>query len=360
MAVGFPTKANWAAGDILTAAQMDDLAGTLNTVQAPLGNAAGKNAIINGAFTVSQRGTTFSSPTSGTYNVDRVLCAWDGTGATRTFSQQTQTPGAISGVETPYFYRWNQSVAGSSGTFNLMTTLIEGVQTFAGQSVTFSFYAKAASNLSLVAADINQNFGSGGSTAVTNTMTLSTTSVTTAWTRITATVTLASITGKTIGTGSSIQIRLWLPNNAAFTFDTVGWQLEAGSVATNFQTATGTLQGELSACQRYWSQSYDPGVAAGTVTNANNEEYWYSVAYSTPGDGRRSVNYPVTMRTGPTTTIYSPNTGASGKWYNEATAADVTPAVQQGGTGRFIIYGNGGTINAKNNVLFHWTANAEL
>jgi hypothetical protein len=30
MATGFPTKANWAAGDILTASQMDDLAGTLN------------------------------------------------------------------------------------------------------------------------------------------------------------------------------------------------------------------------------------------------------------------------------------------------------------------------------------------
>lgn len=30
MATGFPTKANWTAGDILTAAQMDDLAGTLN------------------------------------------------------------------------------------------------------------------------------------------------------------------------------------------------------------------------------------------------------------------------------------------------------------------------------------------
>ena len=30
MATGFPTKANWAAGDVLTASQMDDFAGTLN------------------------------------------------------------------------------------------------------------------------------------------------------------------------------------------------------------------------------------------------------------------------------------------------------------------------------------------
>jgi hypothetical protein len=33
MAVGFPTKANWAAGDVLTASQMDDLAGTVNLLQ---------------------------------------------------------------------------------------------------------------------------------------------------------------------------------------------------------------------------------------------------------------------------------------------------------------------------------------
>jgi hypothetical protein len=30
MATGFPTKSNWSAGDVLTAAQMDDLAGTVN------------------------------------------------------------------------------------------------------------------------------------------------------------------------------------------------------------------------------------------------------------------------------------------------------------------------------------------
>jgi hypothetical protein len=33
MAIGFPTKANWSAGDVLTASQMDDLAGTVNTLQ---------------------------------------------------------------------------------------------------------------------------------------------------------------------------------------------------------------------------------------------------------------------------------------------------------------------------------------
>jgi hypothetical protein len=63
---------------------------------------------------------------------------------------------------------------------------------------------------------------------------------------------LPSISGKTIGTSSFLAIDMQLFMNTTFTFDTWGWQLEAGSVATAFQTATGTIQGELSACQRYY------------------------------------------------------------------------------------------------------------
>ena len=44
MAVGFPTKANWASGDILTAAQMDDLAGTVNLI-----NPSAKGDIFTGS-----------------------------------------------------------------------------------------------------------------------------------------------------------------------------------------------------------------------------------------------------------------------------------------------------------------------
>ena len=321
---------------------------------------AGKNKIINGDFGVWQRGTSISLSANAAYLPDRFLC--DSGSLNYTFSQQAFTPGTapVAGYESQYFLR--AAATSGSGGYPKIYQKIENVRTLAGQTVTLSFWIKASASTTGPYFQLVQYFGTGGSPSATWYSTAINISVTTSWQRVSYTVTLPSLAGSTVGTNndSCLQAILNLPNSGTLSIDTWGWQLESGSVATPFTTATGTVQGELAACQRYWSQSYDPGVAAGTVTYTNNEEYWYSVAYSTPGDGRRSVNYPVTMRTAPTTTIYSPNTGASGKWYNEGLFADVTPAVQMSGTGRFVIYGNGGTINAKNNILFHWTANAEL
>ena len=58
MAVGFPTKANWAAGDVLTAAQMDDLAGTVNLL-----NPAAKGDLFTGSAA-----NTYTKTSVGTNN----------------------------------------------------------------------------------------------------------------------------------------------------------------------------------------------------------------------------------------------------------------------------------------------------
>ena len=50
MATGFPTKSNWSAGDVLTAAQMDDLAGTVNLLS-PSGVTSGYVLSANGTST---------------------------------------------------------------------------------------------------------------------------------------------------------------------------------------------------------------------------------------------------------------------------------------------------------------------
>jgi hypothetical protein len=219
--------------------------------------AAGKNVILNSDFSVWQRGTSFSNPASGSVTADRWSVVWDGSGATRTISQQTFTAGnAIPGYEFPYFYRFAQSVAGTSGTYNLFQTRLEDVRTFAGQTVTISFWAKAAANTNLAQLNLEQEFGTGGSPSATvsNTISTGTITITTSWQRFSYTTTVPSIAGKTVGTTTPgfLGFRVWVPINATFTLDFVGFQIELGTTATTFQTATGTIQGELAACQRYY------------------------------------------------------------------------------------------------------------
>ena len=215
--------------------------------------AAGKNKIINGDFRVWQRGTSFTPPNSAeVYNADRFLTTRNGTGATVTVSQQTFTAGTapVAGYEGQYYLRFAQSVAGTGGTFNGFNQRIEDVRTFAGQTVTISFWAKASAGLTLSYLVLNQNFGAGGSATVTNSATNPT--FTTSWARYTATIAIPSISGKTIGTSSFLDFALGFPSNAVQTIDLWGIQVEAGSVATAFQTATGNPASELAACQRYY------------------------------------------------------------------------------------------------------------
>ena len=261
---------------------------------------AGKNKIINGDFGVWQRGTSFSNPAANAYNADRFVLYFDGTGATRTISQQTFTPGTapVPGYEGQYFFRYAQTVAGTSNTVNLLYQKIENVQTFAGQSVVLSFWAKADSARSITCT-ANQNFGSGGSADVDTNFT-GTASVTTSWQRFSFTVAVPSISGKTIGTSSFLGIRLFLPAGTTPTIDIWGVQLEAGSVATPFTTATGTLSGELAACQRYyqrWSNTGSVGICEGIGQNSTA--------------GQCEIRHIVQMRVAPTAIEYTSDVSAT-------------------------------------------------
>lgn len=261
--------------------------------------AAGKNKIINGDFGIWQRGTSFSPASAVTvFLADRYSCYVEGSGTTRTISQQTFTPGTapVAGYEGRFFLRYAQTVGPSAGIGNnLLLTKMEDVRTFAGQTVTFSFWAKAAATTVLEAVRFVQNFGSGGSPSSSVTTTLATSiSIGTSWDRYTYTATVPSISGKTIGTNndSFLEARIGFPlgSGATFTVDTWGWQVEASNTATAFQTATGTIQGELAACQRYYFRQTAAGIT---------EPYAQGFAYNTTG-GYAVVAIPSNMRVKPT------------------------------------------------------------
>jgi hypothetical protein len=322
--------------------------------------AAGKNVILNSDFSVWQRGTSFSNPATGVFTADRWSVVWDGSGATRTISQQTFTAGnAIPGYEFPYFYRFAQSVAGTGASYNLFQNRMEDVRTFAGQTVTISFWAKAAANTNLAQLNLEQDFGTGGSPSATvsNTVSTGTITVTTSWQRFSYTTTVPSISGKTVGTTTPgyLGLRIWVPINATFTLDFVGFQMELGTTATTFQTATGTIQGELAACMRYYQTSLPPtssthSIITCQVVNAQNIQYTSGMRFAVP------------MRVAPTVTIFSRNNN-SGKMSSINTGLDVTGTSQAINIGANQIWGFENTSTAFTAGVGYevsFNANAEL
>ena len=226
-----------------------------------------RNAIINGNFDVWQRGTSFSNPANGAYLADRWSISQNGSGATRTISREAFTVGQTDVPGEPqYFLRYDQSVAGTGATFNLLFQPVEGVRTFAGQQVTLSFYAKGGAAFN-IAARITQSFGTGGSpSANTSTTIISSTAVTTSWALYTGTITVPSISGKTLGTNENgfLGVAIDVPQNATFTLDLSRVQLELGPVATPFERRPIHLEEVL--CHRYyrrWTGEAATGYATG-------------------------------------------------------------------------------------------------
>ena len=271
--------------------------------------AAGKNALINGDFRINQR--SFSSTTTdGTYGFDRWLMA---SGGGCTYSAQTFTPGTapVAGYESINFAQLLTTGQSGTGVYSILRQNIEDVRTLAGQTVTVSFWAKAASATPKIAIEWTQNFGSGGSPSGEVDTYGGQVTLSTSWTRYSVTFAVPSISGKTIGTTANTsynKLSLWVSAGTTYnsrtgsigiqsnTFQVWGVQVEAGSVATAFQTATGTLAGELVACQRYYWRSFD---STGTF-------YYYGTGIGTSTTTTQCVvQNPVTMRIQPTSIDYS-------------------------------------------------------
>jgi hypothetical protein len=177
---------------------------------------------------------------------------YDGSGATRTVSQQIFNPGSTeAALGAPFFLRHAQTVAGSGGTYNNVNQRMEGVRTYEGQTVTLSFYARGTSaSLTLATIELRQDFGAGGSAEVFTTVASSVVIAGSTFARYTYTVTVPSITGKTVGTSAFLELIFNLPVNNTFSLDIASVQLEPGPVATPFeQRPIGT---KLALCQRYY------------------------------------------------------------------------------------------------------------
>lgn len=209
------------------------------------------NRIINGGMDVWQRGTSLNHAASA-YTADRFSQAVAAAVPTGTVSRQSFTAGSAPAApyEAPFFMRINIT-ANNGCTAYEMDQKIEDVRTFAGQTVTFSFWAKADAACTITAL-LSQDFGSGGSSTVTPSGINC--SLTTSWQRFSCTYTLGSMSGKTIGTSSYLRAFWQMPVTSGTvrvgTYDFWGVQVEAGSYASPFELEDyGTT---LAKCQRYF------------------------------------------------------------------------------------------------------------
>jgi len=270
---------------------------------------AGKNKIINGDFTFNQRAFT-SNTTTAAYNFDRWL--QQNSGGSFTVTPQSFTAGAapVAGYEGTTFVQGITATQSAAGDFAIITQRIENVRTFAGNTVTISFYAKANTGTPKIGVEVQQNFGSGGSPSATVSTPAGSITLTTSFARYSVTVAVPSISGKTVGTTANtsyLELNLWTSSGATnatrassigiqnFTASIWGVQVEYGSKATPFQTATGTIQGELAACKYYYDKR---GGQAGTSTVL-------SVAMSNSAGTNATVTFPITMRVAPTSIDHS-------------------------------------------------------
>jgi hypothetical protein len=227
------------------------------------------NAVINSDFDYWQRGSSFTTPASLAFTADRHQVEYDGSIGAFTVSRQNFALGQTDVPDEPrYFYRWDQTGAGSGQTVKRINHKIEGVRSFAGKTIQVKFYAKSNAVSSITVGAI-QNFGTGGSPSSEVVVTAKSRSLSTSWQVFIVELVIPSITGKTIGNDENdyLNICFNLPLNATHTFDLAHWQIYEGTSNKKWIRYADSKESESIALIRFY-KAYN--YAAGTLINLGN------------------------------------------------------------------------------------------
>ncbi len=323
----------------------------------------GKNAVINAAFDIWQRGTSFAAIANATYHADRWL--WVNTTAgVVTISRDTDVPTvANAGVLFNYSLKVAVTTADASvaaGDVAAITQRIEGFvwRNFAQRALVLSFWVKSSETGTHCVSIRN----SGGDRSYVGTYTVNAANT---WEKKTVTFSAspsAGTWGYTTGIGATLDFCLiagstfqttagaWQTGNylgtsaQANVLDTIGnafliagVQLEVGSVATDFEVRPYPV--ELGMCQRYYQVgNAQPSIWCGDVTNA--AFYYHGVRFGVP------------MRITPTT-LAATITSVSG-------FPSTNPAVGAGNVDGFYVSCQANGTQAGGYYFYTWVASAEL
>ena len=279
-----------------------------------------KNRLINPAMSIWQRGTSITLTASTfTYTTDRWVGYTANTGTV--VSRSTDVP---SGNQFQYSARIQRPASNTGVNGHVFEQIIESVNMYdlAGQSVTFSFWAKAGANFSASGNTLNFAVNTGTVADQGNATSIgawtgfaqplnTSVALTTTWTKYTVTGTIGS---------TALEMAAyfnWTPTGTAGADDSIyitGVQLEEGVTATSFDVRPyGT---ELILCQRYYQ---------GNLANGNTSSIVGNVIVrgqsTTTGAYFYWMQFPVLMRAAPTMNIGNPTYSNA----NSATFFNVTP-----------------------------------
>ncbi len=203
-----------------------------------------RNTIINGDFSVWQRGTSFIGDMQGRFIADRWLTSGSPAIPVNTMSAERVdvTPGEAASEAAVRLTRLDAACLDIQ-----LRQKVESVYTLAGRPATFSFRARASASMTMLIL-LQQWFGSGGSPA--RSVASSTVSVGTVWETYSVTLDFPDLTGMTIGAGSHIVALLrGLPAVNGW-LEVTDVQMEEG---TRFTGLAKRLPGtELAHCRRFF------------------------------------------------------------------------------------------------------------
>jgi hypothetical protein len=273
------------------------------------------NPVINSAMQVWQRGTSISLAASSgaTYLADRWLTT---TAANQACTVSRQVTGDTTNLPSIQYALRYQRNSGQTGTGNLI--LINPFETinsipFASKAVTLSFYARSGANYSATSSALTVKLDSGTGTdqnpfaGYTGAATVCTTTatLTTTWQRFTATGTVSA-------TATELNIQaIFTPTGTAGAndyYEITGVQIDVGSVALPFRTYAATIQGELSACQRYY-ETRTGSIWSGNTTSGSN--YYLDIPFAVVKRGTPTITLVTTGLNGfPSISTASINTSS--------------------------------------------------
>lgn len=267
---------NWKCLMYSRAAMGPDLVvgATVDSARSNLGIAPTPTLLINGNFSIWQRGA--STTANGYKSVDR--WAHYSAGTSHAISRAAFAAGQASVPDNPrYFYRAVVNSVVGAANYSYFSQSIEDVGLLSGKTVTVSFWAQADTAKN-VAIDFYQSFGTGGSASL-QAIGATKFALSTSWQQFKFTVAIPGVSGKTLGTDHATVLRIWLDSGANYgsqssglgqqsgRFDFAQFKVEEGEIATQWYPRF--LTEELTLCLRYFE------TVQGTASPNQPTYFWH-------------------------------------------------------------------------------------